>query len=75
MANANVRPTVTFPAAGHYLTLSGTKLYCLVTANNVKKANNSHFPASDIIQWSTAMHGGVLTHSPFNLEAAVKISP
>jgi len=26
----NVRPTVTFPTAGHYRPLNGTKLYCLV---------------------------------------------
>ena len=27
----DARPTVTFPAAGHHLPLTGTKLYCLVT--------------------------------------------
>ena len=31
----NARPTVTFPAAGHYCLLTGTKLYCLVTEAHV----------------------------------------
>ena len=31
----DARPTVTFPAAGHRRTLTGTKLYCLVTEANV----------------------------------------
>jgi len=31
----HVRPTVTFPAAGHHRPLTGTKLYCLVTEAHV----------------------------------------
>jgi len=31
----DARPTVTFPAAGHHRTLTGTKLYCLVTEAHV----------------------------------------
>ena len=31
----DARPTVTFPAAGHHRPLTGTKLYCLVTAAHV----------------------------------------
>jgi len=31
----DVRPTVTFPAAGHHRPLTGTKLYCLVTEVHV----------------------------------------
>jgi len=31
----DARPMVTFPAAGHYRPLTGTKLYCLVTEVHV----------------------------------------
>jgi len=34
-AQCDVRPTVTFPAAGHRCTTTGTRLYCLATAAHV----------------------------------------